>query len=480
MSPAIVKFNKHINAEIMTLPGNSFNIQSVKSLSLAGISIWAFTNITYSLLSWLIISMQSDRALITYCAITVIVLSIVTILVFSDYKLSSKLSSIGKVFSYALLLYFIANGIQSMYAAIQPTYEKPATQQAELIPFLDSRPWLPPAGMRNTLSQNTITLTQLTSDNSFLTNALDSAVARLESCGLMTDSIFLTAIPITREVAKGGVFRSEVVLAARLDKSYVKKISVNDDEIQLKNGIGIFEENTGNIRQIKRDLDYIAEIELYGENQTITTSDSYKIIRPYIEVSSQTVNSLFLNCGNQLNIQVPVLGSDYRPKFKVEGGSFKYGKSVGNITVLPTSRQVEIDVYNKNSMIGKKTFPVRRIPSPSIHPFADGKAIDLDQGISKGTSSIALSVHPDPDFERLLPNDAKYMVQNCEISLLSNGMLRGKMIGNNNSNITSLTKKAKQGDQLKIEIKTVLRKNFKGDIERVINFYPKFFLVELK
>jgi len=312
-----------------------------------------------------------------------------------------------------------------------------------------------------------------------VSHSLDSAIARLESCGLMTDSIFLTVLPTSREIGKGGTFRSEVVLAARLDKSYVKRVSVNKNEIELKNGVAVFEESTGDIKQLVRTLKYEAEIELYGEDQVITTSDSYRIIKPYIEVSSQAVNSLFLNCGNQLSIQVPVLGSDYKPTFKVQGGSFKYGNEPGKVTVLPTSRRVEIDVYNQNAMLGKKSFPVRQIPAPSVHPFANGKQIDLTQGISKGTAAIALSVHSDAEFQRLLPADANYRVQDWEISLVSNGIRRSMMKGKGNTNISSLTRQAKTGDQLKIEIKTVLRKNFKGDIEKVANFYPKFFLVDL-
>ena len=271
-----------------------------------------------------------------------------------------------------------------------------------------------------------------------------------------------------------------MVLAARLDKSYVKSVSVNDKEIELNGGVGIFEESTGTLNQRTRNLSYKAEIELYGKGQVIATSDSYQIIRPYIEVSSQAVNSLFLNCGNQLDIQVPILGRDYRPTFKVSGGSFKYGKEPGKITVLPTSREVQIDVYNKNATLGKKSFQVRRIPAPAIKPFANGRQIDLVQGISKSTSAIALSVHADAEFQRLLPADANYRVQDWEISLMSNGIQRSKMKGKGNTNITSLTRRAKAGDQLKIEIKTVLRKNFKGDIEKVVNYYPQFFLVPLK
>ncbi len=464
----------------MKLPHDAFDIKSIKNLLLAGLLIWAFTSILYFILSLLITPLQSHSNMVVFCAVVVIVLSILSIVFLSNYTLSSNFKSYGNLLSYAFTIYLVANGIQSIYSSLQSPSERPTTTQAELIPFLDARPWLPPAGMQKKIIQNASEITKLTTDNFLLTNSLDSAVVRLESCGLMTDSIFLTAIPTSREIGKGGMFRSEVVLAARLDKSYVKNVSVNESEIELKGGVGVFEENTGNLSLNSRKLDYKAVIELYGKEEEITTSDSYRIIQPFIEVSSQAVNSLFLNCGNQLNIQVPILGNDYRPKFSTEGGSFKYGNQPGKITVLPTSRQVEIDVYNGGAFIGKKSFPVRRVPAPRVVPYANGKPIDLDMGIPKSASAISLSVHPDAEFQRLLPKDANYRVQDCEITLISKGQLRGRMKGKANSNITTLTRRASTGDQLKIEIKTVLRKNFKGDIEKVVNYYPKFFLVTLK
>ncbi|MEP1094609.1 MAG: GldM family protein [Cyclobacteriaceae bacterium] len=464
----------------MKLPNAAFDVKSIRNLFLAGLSIWALTSVLYSIFSLILASLRSNESLVMFSLVVVVCLSIVCIILLSDYQLSSNFKSYGNLLSYALLLYFIANGFQAFYSAIQPPATHNQQQHAELIPFLDSRPWLPPAGMRKNLAQIRSEKEILYESEIRLSHSLDSAISRLESCGLMTDSIFLTVLPTSREIGKGGTFRSEVVLAARLDKSYVKRVSVNEHEIELKNGVAVFEESTGGINQLVRTLKYNAEIELYGEDQVITTSDSYRIIKPYIEVSSQAVNSLFLNCGNQLNIQVPVLGTDYRPTFKVNGGSFKYGNEPGKITVLPTSRQVDIDVYNQKAMLGKKSFQVRRIPAPSIRPFANGKQIDLTQGISKGTSAIALSVHSDAEFQRLLPADANYRVQDWEISLVSNGIRRNKMKGKGNTNISSLTKRAKAGDQLKIEIKTVLRKNFKGDIEKVVNFYPQFFLIPLK
>ncbi len=464
----------------MKLPRDAFDIRSIRNLLLASLTTWFFTCILYSILSWLIEPLRTHSSMMAFCAIVVMILSLLFILLLSNYQLSSSLKSFGNLISYAFLIYLSTNGIQSVYSSIQSPSENTATVQAELIPFLDSRPWLPPAGMQKVIIKNTNNITQLTTDNYQLKNSLDSAVARLESCGLMTDSIFLTAIPTSREIGKGGMFRSEVVLAARLDKSYVKNVSVNESEIELKSGVGVFEENTGSLSLKSRNLNYKAVIELYGKEQEITTSDSYKIIQPFIEVSSQAVNSLFLNCGNQLNIQVPILGSDYRPKFMIDGASFKYGNQPGKITVLPTSRQVEIDVHNAGAYIGKKSFPVRRIPAPRVMPFANGKPMDLATGIPKSTSSVSLSVHPDAEFQRLLPNDANYRVQDCEITLISKGQLRGRMKGKANSNVSSLTKRAASGDQLKIEIKTVLRKNFKGDIEKVVNFYPKFFLVTIK
>ncbi len=460
----------------MNLPKEAVKIDSIRSLIFISLAIWAFTSISYALLSWMIPSLQSASAMMAYCGIVCFVLGALAVVLLSDFKFEVNLKALLRITGNALLIYFSVNGIQAFYAAIQSPSNS-QVQEAELVPFLSARPWLPPAGISKDLTSTRSMASFMMQENDRLNASLDSTAYLLKSCGLMTDSIFLTVIPQSREIASGGVYRSDVVLAAKLDKSYVKKVSVNQREVPLQNGVAVFEESskTGGTR----NLNYEAEIELYGESQTITTSDSYRVIRPYLEVSSQAVNSLYLNCGNKLSIMSPVHGSDYKPRFEVSGGYFRYGKEVGSATIVPTAREVTISVYNQNVKIGDKVFPVRKVPAPSVKPYVNGREIDPNAGISKSTASLGLGVVPDADFSRMLPGDASYKVQECEISLISRGVFKSKVKGTATTNLASLIRNARPGDQLKVDIRSVLRKNFKGDVERVSNYHPKFFLIPI-
>ena len=462
----------------MRIPRDAIKTHAIKDLMLSGAIVWAATSIIYTALSWGIELFSREFVRVIFCGLFSVTLSIIMIALFSDFKVKKEAKSILNLALYSLILYFFSNGIQAFYSSIQRPTDKQIVSKAELVPIFSAHPWLPPSGMKNKLVENSINIQALEQSSVELETSLDSTSLLLESCGLMTDSIFLTAIPQARELAAGGTYRSDVVLAAKLDKSYVKKVSVNNREIPLENGVAVYEEPTS--KSGTNYLNYRAEIELYGQTKMIEVDDSYKVINPYIEVSSQAVNALFLNCGNQLSFQVPILGGDYQPKFQVDGAEYRLGKKPGFITIVPNSREVGVTVYNQGTKLGYRQFPVRRVPAPEVIPIIKGRTVDVESGIAKNTPSISFKVESDDDFARLLPKDASYKVQTCEISLISRGIFKRKIKGSSTSNISSLVRGAQKGDQLKVEINQVLRRNFKGDIENVKDFYPKFFLISLK
>ena len=262
----------------------------------------------------------------------------------------------------------------------------------------------------------------------------------------------------------------------------MKRVTVNEIELPISDGVAVFEElsKLGRANENVVNLNYAAEIDLFNELRTITTFDSYRTVRPYIEVSSQSVNTLYLNCGNQLNIDVPALGKDYNPKFVISGGEFRYGNRPGLITVVPNSQKVTIGVYNQDVKIGDKSFRVRRVPSPTIKAYGMAGEIDLNMGVSKDIQALEFRVSPDPDFASFLPNDSQYRITTTVISLISGGVIKGSMESEFRFNTGQLIRNARSGDYLKVEVKSVLRKNFKGDVENVVRFSPRIFSIPLK
>ena len=87
-----------------------------------------------------------------------------------------------------------------------------------------------------------------------------------------------------------------------------------------------------------------------GEDSVYTITQEYYVIKPAVQVISAAVQSLYRNCGNELNVQVPALGVDYNPTFKATGAKI-ISKGKGFITIIPTDRNVKIDVLNNGTLI---------------------------------------------------------------------------------------------------------------------------------
>ena len=66
-----------------------------------------------------------------------------------------------------------------------------------------------------------------------------------------------------------------------------------------------------------------AEIKLNDEvyDQTI----EYFVAKPVIRVTTGTAPTLYMGCGNNVNIEVPALGTNYNPNFSATGGEIQKG-----------------------------------------------------------------------------------------------------------------------------------------------------------
>src|SRR5690606_11783038 len=132
-----------------------------------------------------------------------------------------------------------------------------------------------------------------------------------------------------------------------------------------------------------------------------------------------SVQALYLNCGNELNVQVPALGATYDPSFTATGGSVIKGSEKGTVTVVPTAKQVVLSVSSGGNKIGNETFSVRLIPKPEIVALANGRPVNEKQGMAApGPRSITMKAIPDESFKNFLPKDARYRVFKWEAFLV--------------------------------------------------------------
>lgn len=196
----------------------------------------------------------------------------------------------------------------------------------------------------------------------------------------------------------------------------------------------------------------------------------YEVIKPTIRITNGNAPSLYMNCGNFVNIEVPALGASYNPSFSAKGASIDKGDKPGKVTIIPKERKVAVTVSNGGAVIGTENFDVKPIPKPRYVPRDNqSKEIDLKNGV-KGSALTGLRINADADenFKAEVPKDATYRIRSMEI-ILARGTSRVAVI-NATSEIVDMNAWRAQfrpGDRIVVDIKSVTRRTFTGEDEKV-------------
>ena len=319
------------------------------------------------------------------------------------------------------------------------------------------------------------------------TAALDY-LSKIVGLGIVQfDEIRPVVMPQSRYVAAGTPYKAEMFIAASASGITDQiKMTYNGSSIDVnEEGIGSLSfvatpgnyDKEGNARKTFEAAITIPQGG--GTDTTFTSTIEYFVVKPVIQIQSQSVNALYLNCGNNLDVQVPALGNAYNPSFTASGGDAIKGSARGQVTVVPKSRKVTLTVSSNGNRVGSREFGVRAIPAPEIKAYTDQGEVNLKDGIPAKTPRLILRAQADPSFAEFLPNDAKFRVSEAEITLVSGGLGRGSIRSGERVNLSSITRNARKGDQLVIEIKKVQRQNFRKQVED-FNRFTRFINISLK
>lgn len=207
-----------------------------------------------------------------------------------------------------------------------------------------------------------------------------------------------------------------------------------------------------------------------GRDTTFTVKVPYTITKPVMQIQSASVQALYFKCGNKLNVSVPALGAQYKPSFSASGASVMSGAKTGDVTLVPNSKEVTLNVSSGGNAIGSQTFQVRPIPKPTIEAFAGGRPVNDKQG-TPGTAvrSFSLKAIPDAGFLTFLPDDAKFRVSRYEVTLVrgKRPALGTKTVSGPQADLSDVVNAYREGDRLYVEVKEVQRQNFQGGVEPV-------------
>lgn len=300
--------------------------------------------------------------------------------------------------------------------------------------------------------------------------ALDILARRVGAGDLKFDLIQLVALPESKVVAAGAKYKADLIVAAS-SSAEDPEMTLNGKEIEVENGSG--------------KIEFTATPGAYGEDGTVRKTfeataklkDSvyrdeieYFVAKPVIQVQSAALSTLYLNCGNKLNVGVPALGTSYNPSFSVKGGTSIQGKERGLVTIVPSAPKVTLGVSSDGNKIGDVEFDVQRIPKPEIQVYNGSKPVNLRQGESANALRVLRAqAIPDENFKAQLPDDARYRVNRWTITLARGPRAIGQPIKATSEtvNLSQLMGNARPGDRLVVNIDQVLRMNFRGNTEEV-------------
>lgn len=207
-----------------------------------------------------------------------------------------------------------------------------------------------------------------------------------------------------------------------------------------------------------------------SEDQIYKQTIEYFVAKPVIRVTTGNAPTLYMNCGNNVNIEVPALGTNYNPTFSARGGSVIKGDKPGRVTLVPKERKMAVTVVNGGATLGTENFDVKQIPAPKyVAKDNGGKEIDMKNGVrGAGLTGLRISAEPDENFKTEVPKDATYRIRSMEV-ILARGTQRVATL-NANSEILDMgawRSQFRPGDRIIIDIKTVTRRTFQGEDERV-------------
>jgi gliding motility-associated protein GldM len=301
--------------------------------------------------------------------------------------------------------------------------------------------------------------------------ALDILARKVGAGDLKFDLIQLVALPESKVVAAGAKYKADLIVAAS-SSAEDPEMTFNGKEIPVESGSGKIEFTAtpagsyGEEGTARKTYEATAKLKDSVYRQEI----EYFVAEPIIQVQSAALSQLYLNCGNELDVLVPALGTAYNPSFSVQGGSSIEGKERGRVTIIPNAPKVVLGVSSNGNKIGNKEFSVRRIPKPEVQVYNGSKPVNLKQG-EKATAMRVLRVQAiaDDNFKAQLPKDAQYKVTRWTITLARGPRPVGQPIKATSEtvNISQLMANARPGDRLVVQVDQVLRRNFRGNTEEV-------------
>jgi gliding motility-associated protein GldM len=390
---------------------------------------------------------------------------------------------VGEGKKYEATLEEYVKELNGLSMGIKPPFEKLAKAPAEMAAFKDD----PKNARKDFLEftfENTPPIAAYASVSEMESQIYEyegralAHLAEIADAGVLKfDNVLPMIIPTSSTVVAGSKYTAKMYIGASNSAlSPVmfqdgKNLPIEVDQYGIKYGKvefvapaggynkdGIAERKFKALIQVK-GTDYPAEV-------------PYNVIAPTVKITSGALSKLYMNCGNEMNVEVPGLSTNFVPGYSA-GNEVEVikGAKIGQITVVPKSKaKVKLAVSNSGNPIETVTFDVRSAPQPVITVQAGGKDLNAKDGVSKNMiGQLKIRATADDDFANTVPKDAEFRIRKGRV-FLRKGTNLGTPIEFQGEalNLAAFMQTAKPGDVLSFELESVTRRTFKGENEPVV------------
>ena len=303
--------------------------------------------------------------------------------------------------------------------------------------------------------------------------ALTVLAAKADAGSIKLDSFYPIVIPKSSIVAAGAKYEGEMLLtgsSSAISPDFYRdgaKLPVVDAAGVKMGKIEFTAQGGGYDAQGLAKKSYKALIQM--NDQKFERVIDYYVAQPVIKVTTGNAPTLYMNCGNTVNIEVPALGTNYNPSFSAQGADIRKGDKPGKVTIIPSQRKISVAVSNGGTLIGNQPFDVKNIPEPRFVAYVGNTPVDLRQGIKPNQlRSLRIVVEADANFKEEVPKDARYNIKNMEVILGSGPTAKTRMSASNGSpDLGAWGGQAKAGDRIVFDIKDASRSTFTDSQEKV-------------
>lgn len=280
--------------------------------------------------------------------------------------------------------------------------------------------------------------------------------------------------PVSEVVVAGMQYKAKLIVGVKAKESFKYSTTsgsiVGDDVVIPANG--------NSIPAGKSEVEQSYTVSTTVQGKSLSTTGKFKIRKPEIVVTSASVQNLYRQCGNMVNIDVPALGDLYNPVCTASDADIKQSSdSKKKFLIVPRGNKCIVGVsslMNGQTMkIGDVVYNVIEPPKPSIEILINGQRANSSTQVAKG-SRVTLKVVPDPEFKAALPQDARYELTAVEVfkqcGLQPPTRAGGTSLSGRDATagldfpIPGEAFQCASGSKIFFEVKDVARKNFQGKV----------------